>query len=438
MKITKNDVLEFVRENDVKFVRLAFCDLFGTVKNIAIMAQELPRAFEDGISFDASAVEGFLNVERSDLFLHPDPETPRLLPWSPGRGGAMRMYCDIRHPDGKPFEGDGRMQLKQAARRAAEKGYICQVGAECEFYLFELDDKGNPTRLPIDKGSYMDMPPIDRGENVRRDICLMLEEMDIVPECAHHEQGPGQNEIDFRYSDILTAADRFITFKTAVKTAAAQNGMHASFLPKPLEGKPGSGLHVNMSLVKDGKNLFDVENTPRGEAEWFIAGVLEHVGAITAVLNPLTNSYARFGEYEAPRYISWSHANRSQLVRIPSVKGEYNRMELRSPDPTCNPYLAFALLLEAGMDGIERKLSLPPPADLDLYTADPAVLAKLKALPQSLGEAVLLMEQSDFVRRTLPESIRTKFADAKRREQAALDAVRDKRAHELRLTFDTH
>lgn len=436
MRYSEHDVLDFVRENNVKFIRLAFCDLFGIQKNISITDQELPRAFEGGISFDASAVEGFLNVDRSDLFLFPEPDTLAVLPWRPGRGRTARLFCEIRHPDGTPFEGDGRYLLRRACERARGMGYLCQIGPECEFYLFELDEKGNPSTLPIDNAGYLDVAPADRGENIRRDICLTLEEMGIVPESFHHEQGPGQNEIDFRYSDALTAADQVVTFKGAVRTMAAQNGMYASFLPKPMLDCPGSGMHVNMSLLRDGRNVFqNIPGESSEEADQFLAGILLRVREITALLNPLTNSYRRFGSFEAPRYVTWSHSNRSQLIRIPAMTGEYTRIELRSPDPACNPYFAFALLLHAGLDGIEGKFALPGPCEQDLYHADPALLERFSQLPASLGEALDLLEQSDFARRVLPADTLEKFIRAKRREQAAVLHAEDSFGLEHRTDF---
>ena len=436
MRYTENEVMEFVRENEVKFIRLAFCDLFGAQKNISITAEELPRAFAGGISFDASAIEGFLNVDRSDLFLFPEPDTLAVLPWRPGRGRAARLFCEIRHPDGAPFEGDGRYLLKKACARAREMGYLCQIGPECEFYLFELDEKGNPTTLPIDTAGYLDVAPADRGENIRRAICLTLEEMGIVPESFHHEQGPGQNEIDFRYSDALTAADQVVTFKGAVRTMAAQNGMFASFLPKPMLDCAGSGFHINMSLSKDGRNIFQNgggQHCP--EAEGFLAGILARVREITAILNPLTNSYRRFGAFEAPRYITWSHSNRSQLIRIPAVTGEYARIELRSPDPACNPYFAFALLIHAGLDGVEQGLALPAACEHDLYHAGETLLADYERLPADLGEALDLLEQSELVRRVLPSDTLAKFLSAKRRAQAANLRAEDPFGLEHRTDF---
>lgn len=438
MLYTKNDVLEYIKENDVKFVRLAFCDLFGAQKNISITASELSRAFAGGISFDASAVEGFLNVDQSDLFLVPDPSTLAVLPWRPGRGRAARLFCDIRHPDGSIFEGDNRSILKRACERASSLGYTCQIGAECEFYLFELDERGNPTSLPIDRAGYLDMAPADRGENIRRDICLTLEEMGIIPESFHHEQGPGQNEIDFRYSDALTAADQLSTFKTAVRTMAQQNGMFASFMPKPLPGHAGSGLHINMSLSRGGKNIFEKPGESHSpEAESFIAGILEHVREITAFLNPITNSYSRLGEFEAPRFVSWSHSNRSQLIRIPAVSGNQTRMELRSPDPVCNPYIAFSLLINAGLSGIEKGLKLPQAINKNMFAVSEEQIEGLQRLPRSLGEALDLLEQGQLAKQYLPRATLEKFIAAKRREQQQLDRVEDKRTFEHKRYFES-
>ncbi len=439
MNCTENEVLEYIKENDVKFIRLAFCDLFGIQKSISITADELPRAFAGGISFDASVVEGFLNADKSDLFLFPDPSTLAAMPWRPSRGGAVSLICEVRRPDGSLFKGDTRALLKKACARADEMGYSCQIGPEYEFYLFELDERSNPTRQPIDRAGYMDIPPADRGENIRRDICLTLEKMGVKPESFHHESGPGQNEIDFHYSDALIAADQLITFKGVVKEMAAQNGMYASFMPKPLEGMAGSGLHVNMSLVKDGRNIFmgrQYGHCP--EAESFIAGILAHVREITAFLNPTTNSYRRFGAFEAPQYVAWSHSNRSHLIRIPAVDGEHTRMELRSPDPTCNPYLAFALLMHAGFDGIDRKLVLPQAAVANVSAAAPEELMKYEKLPASLGEALDLAEQSAFVKRVLPADTLQGFVAAKRREQAALDNAEYKNKCEQQMYFERY
>ncbi len=417
MDYTVAEVLQFVEENDVKFIRLQFCDMFGAVKNIAIMADELPRAFEMGVSFDASAVKGFMNMEECDLYLHPDPSTLAVLPWRPQQGRVARFFCDVKRADGENFEGDGRTLLKAAVKRAADKGYVCEIGSECEFYLFELDENGNPTKRPHDRAGYLDVAPLDRGENVRREICLTLESMGIKPESSHHEQGPGQNEVDFRHADALTAADNLVTFKTIVKTMANRNGLYASFLPKPLEDFSGNGLHINLSLLRGGLNLFKIgSNEHSQEAESFIAGILQRVREITLFLNPLMNSYQRFGLFEAPKYISWSHQNRSQLVRIPAEGGAAARMELRSPDPSCNPYFALALLIHAGLDGIEQGLELCAPANVNLYEADSATLSGFESLPETLLEAVHVARSSDFVKKYLPEKAAEKIFAEKQQE----------------------
>lgn len=410
MTYTMKDVLEFVKENDVKFIRLAFCDILGVQKNISIMPDELERAFKSGISFDASAISGFMNIEKSDLFLYPDPQTLSILPWRPQQGRVIRFFCNIKYPDKKDFQGDTRNILKQAVKRAAEMGYVCKIGAECEFYLFETDEKGNPTEIPYDNGSYLDIGPFDKCENVRREICLTLEQMGIKPESSHHEEGPGQNEIDFKYSDALEAADNFITFKSVVKAIAARNGLFASFMPKPIEGKSGNGLHINISLAKKGTNIFASKNGEHSsDARSFIAGVLHKILDITAFANPTANSYKRLGGYKAPKYISWSSENRSQLVRIPAAAEEYARMELRSPDPVCNPYITFALILNAGLDGIEKNLELPKPMDFNIYAASNDELDNIKALPENLKQALDILSQSKFARDVLKEGIINKY-----------------------------
>ena len=375
------EVLRFIREQDVKFVRLTFCDLFGLQKNIAVMAAELPRIFESGMIFDASAVRGLAPVEHSDLFLMPDCSTISILPWRPSHERVVRIFCDIQNPDGTEYVGDSRAILKKAARRAADMGYFCSVGAECEFYLYRLDEQGNPTTEPLDYGSYGDLAPLDKAEDIRREICLTLEEMDIRPEKSHHESGPGQNEVDFRYSEALSAADNLMTFKTVVKSIAAMHHLFASFLPKPLPGQFGNGMHINLSLMQGGRNLFRTGKEHCPYAESFLAGILGRTAEMTAFLNPLVNSYERLGLAEAPKYISWSHQNRSQLIRIPATTGEANRMELRSPDPSCNPYLAFALLLHAGLDGIEEQAKLPAPCDKNLFEEGLASRLGIRELP---------------------------------------------------------
>ena len=396
MKYSKDEVMQYVEEEDVKFIRLAFCDIFGKQKNIAIMPDELPRAFEYGISFDASAIAGFGDEARSDLLLRPDPETLMPLPWRPEHGRVVQMFSAITHPDGSPFLCDTRGLLKRAAAEAEQSGLSFTFGSEQEFYLFRLDESGNPTRIPCDEAGYMDIAPDDRGENVRREVCLTLEQMGIRPESSHHEEGPGQNEIDFRFADPLSAADHALTFQRVVKTVANRNGLAADFSPKPLEGLPGNGFHINMSLRPGPvKEVFSS----------MIAGILQQAGAMTVFLNPVSDSYRRLGSHKAPRYVSWSAENRSQLIRIPAAIGEYRRMELRSPDPAANPYLAFALLIHAGLEGIRSRLPLGAPSDFNLYAADPEVLSSLQKLPANLEEARQEAASSEFIRAHIPAEI---------------------------------
>ena len=394
MLYTEEDVFSYVEQEDVKFIRLAFCDVSGKQKNISIMPQELRRAFSQGISFDASAVSGFGGVEESDLFLFPIPSTLTDLPWRPSRGKVVRMLCQIRYPDGAPFPMDCRALLARAIQDARQAGLSVQIGAEFEFYLFKTDADGNPTTQPFDHAGYMDVAPEDKGENVRREICLTLEHMGIAPESSHHEEGPGQNEIDFRYSDAMTAADNALLFTSVVKAVAVSNGLYADFSPKPIADQAGNGLHINISVRQD-----------QGEhvSQYFMTGILEHIREMTAFLNPCDASYRRLGERKAPRYVTWSPGNRSQLIRIPAAQGEYKRMELRSPDPMVNPHLAYALVIYAGLDGVKRKLLPPEPLNVNLYTADHSVTAGLETLPGSLKEARDIAMESPFIQSVLPE-----------------------------------
>lgn len=396
MKYSKEEVMQYVNEEDVKFIRLAFCDVFGKQKNISIMPEELPRAFEYGIAFDASAIPGFCDETHSDLLLHPEAETLMLLSWRPEHGRVVRMFCNISYPDGRPFECDTRSLLKKAVADAKKAGYRFAFGAEQEFYLFNLDENGMRTMIPYDEAGYMDIAPEDRGENIRREICFTLEQMGIRPESSHHEEGPGQNEIDFRYSDAVTTADNAMTFQTIVKTVARRNGLFADFSAKPLENKPGNGFHINMSVTADNKSDYLC---------YMIAGVMDKICDMTAFLNPTENSYARFGENKAPKYVSWSSENRSQLVRIPAAISEYRRAELRSPDPMSNPYLAFTLMIYAGLYGIQNKLDLPMATNINLYKADVNTLAKFTKLPDTLEEACKAAIDSSFIKEHVPAAI---------------------------------
>ena len=405
MIYTAQEVFDFVKEEDVKFIRLAFCDTRGRQKNISILPSELHRAFEDGISFDASAICGFGGAEKSDLLLFPDPSTLNVLPWRPSHGKVVRMFCDIRHPDGTPFARDTRAILRRAVADAKTAGITVQFGAEIEFYLFKTDENGDPTKIPFDHATYMDVAPEDKGENVRREICLTLLDMGIQPESSHHEEGPGQNEIDFRYSDAMRAADDAMNFITVVKATATQNGRYADFSPKPLENESGNGLHINMSV----KCADGTDRTPA-----FMAGILAHIRDLTAFLNPSEASYRRFGKCKAPKFVTWSHENRSQLIRIPAAKGEYRRIELRSPDPSANPYLAYALLIWAGLDGIAKDMCPAPAVNLNLLTAPESETREFDTLPGSLEEAVALAGGSALVRRVLGDDAAAFLTDARR------------------------
>ena len=400
MNYTPEEVLQYIAEEDVKFVRMAFCDIYGRQRNVAIMASELPRAFEHGIAFDASAVKGFDMDVRSDLFLRPDAATLRELPWRPQIGRVAHMFCDIVHPDGSPFEADTRALLRTAVRQAAQHGYSFQFGTEMEFYLFLLDDQGNPTLTPFDRAGYMDVAPEDKGENVRREIGLTLEQMGIDPESSHHESGPGQNEIDFRYADPVAAADNAILFRSVVRAVAAQNGLCADFSPRPLPDHDGNGMHINLSATHCGEPL---------PPQTLIPGLLNRAREMTLFLNPDEQSYLRLGRDKAPRYVSWSEENRSQLVRLPAASGEYRRAELRSPDSMTNPYLAFYLILRACLEGIGQKLPLPEAANFNTLNALPEHTTGLMRLPSTLADARAIAKQSAFIARHVPARILERY-----------------------------
>ena len=399
---TKVVVLDFIEEEDVKFIRLAFFDLKGKKKNISIMPTELGRAFEHGIPFDASAIEGFENPQKSELYLKPDPSTLAIIPWRPATGKVVRMFCNVLTPDGSPYLKDSRTILQKACQQLKDEcGVEMMVGTEVEFYLFKLDEKGEPTNETFDKAGYMDIAPEDHGENIRREICFTLEQMGITPEASHHEEGPGQNEIDFHYSDALTAADNVATFKWIVNTKAASNGLYADFSPKPIAGQAGNGMHINISYRPANG---ETEKKTDDLLPYMLGGILKHIAEITYYLNPVDNSYNRLGACKAPEYISWGKENRSTLIRVPSSKNA-KRLELRSPDPLCNIYLVLTLLIQAAIEGIKNKIQPPAETVENLFDDEVAKKTSLKALPKSLAEAKRLADNSDFVKKVLGDLI---------------------------------
>ena len=397
-KMTREDILTRVRDEDIHFIRLQFTDIFGQLKNVAITASQIEKALDNQVTIDGSSIEGFLRIEESDMRLFPDLDTFTVLPWRPEDGRVARLICDVHTPNGKPFEGDPRRVLKRALKKAEDKGYTFMVGPECEFFLFQTDEKGDPSTVTGDEASYFDLGPMDHGEDVRRDICLALEKMGFEIEASHHEVAPGQHEIDFKYADALKTADNIISFRLAVKLMARQNGLHATFMPKPIFGINGSGMHTNMSLFKDGRNIFFDEKDVKGlskEAYSFIGGLLEHVRGMTAVANPLVNSYKRLVPgYEAPVLLAYSARNRSASCRIPfGASPKSKRVEIRFPDPGANPYLGFAALLMAGLDGIKNRLHPGQPMDKDLYDLPPKELKKIPTVCGSLREALQSLDK---------------------------------------------
>jgi len=422
-KYSKEDILKIVKEQDVKFIRLQFTDIFGSLKNVAITSEQLEKALDNKCMFDGSSIEGFVRIEESDMYLRPDPDTFVIFPWRPQTGKVARLICDVYNPGGTPFEGDPRYVLKKALKKAKDMGYEAfNVGPECEFFLFLTDNEGKPTTITHDNAGYFDLGPVDLGENARRDMCLVLEEMGFEIEASHHEVAPGQHEIDFKYADALTTADNIMTFKMVVKTIAQRNGLHATFMPKPIFGINGSGMHTNASLFKDGKNAFYDENDPMQlsqDAYWFIGGLLKNMKSIAAITNPIVNSYKRLVPgYEAPVYLAWSGRNRSPLIRIPAARGAATRVELRCPDPSCNPYLAIAAVLSAGLDGIENKIQPPAPTDKNIFemTEEERIKEGIQALPGSLEEAIKEMKKSELVKQVLGEHIYSKYIEAKTQE----------------------
>ncbi len=408
-KYTKADILRLVEEEDVEFIRMQFTDLFGGMKNLAITASHLQKALDNKIFFDGSSIDGFVDAEEGDLCLYPDYDTFSVFPWRPQHGKVVRMICDVYCPDGSRYKGDPRYILQRVVKEAAACGYTFQVGPECEFFLFHLDDDGHPTNITHEQAGYFDMSPLDFGENARRDMVLTLEEMGFEVENSHHENAPAQHEIDFKYDDAMTTADNIMTFKLVVKTIAKRHGLHATFMPKPKKDADGSGMHINMSLSRDGKNIFHDAADPNGlsrEAYYFLGGLMKHVKAMTLILNPLVNSYKRLVPgFEAPTCIAWSAKNRMSLIRIPTIRGEDTRIELRSPDPSCNPYLALALCLAAGLDGIQNKIM---PDDIRAEETE--------RLPGNLKEAVEEFCRDPLMERVLGKDICQKYAETKRKE----------------------
>ncbi|MTI80301.1 MAG: type I glutamate--ammonia ligase [Firmicutes bacterium] len=419
----KQEVLEKAREAGVKFIRLQFTDITGVLKNVAITIEQLEKALDGELMFDGSSIEGFVRIEESDMYLRPDPDTFVVFPWRPREGAVARMICDVYKPDGTPFEGCPRNALKKVLEEAKEMGYTMSVGPELEFFLFQVDDNGQATLNTHDKAGYFDMSPVDLGENARRHMVLTLEEMGFEIEASHHEVAPGQHEIDFKYSDALDVADKIVTFKFVVRTIAQRHGLHATFMPKPIFGINGSGMHANQSLMTlDGQNAF---YDPKGKDQLsekaynYIAGLLKHANAVTAITNPTVNSYKRLVPgYEAPVYLAWSGSNRSAVIRIPAKRDMSTRVELRSPDPSCNPYLAIAVMLKAGLDGIKNNMQPPAATGSNIYdmTATERQEQGIDSLPSSLPNAVEELSNDQVIKDALGNHVFKKFVEAKQKE----------------------
>lgn len=421
---SREDIIRIVEEEDVEFIRLQFTDMFGMLKNVALTASQLERALDNQCMFDGSAIDGFVRIEESDMYLYPDYNTFEIFPWRPQQGKVARLICDVYRPNGEPFEGDPRYVLKKILKEAERMGYTFHVGPECEFFLFDTDESGRPSTDTREMAGYFDVGPVDMAENVRRDIVLNLEEMGFAVEASHHELAPAQHEIDLEYMDGLTAADNIMTFKMAVKTIAKRHGLHATFMPKPKAGINGSGMHINMSLAdQSGHNVFIDETDGLGLsriAYQFMAGILAHMKEITMLTNPLVNSYKRLVPgYDAPVYVTWSAAaNRSALIRIPCTRGSNTRIELRCPDSAVNPYLALAACLAAGLDGIKQEMEPPKSVDANIFamTEEQIDALGIEQLPETLGEALEAFEHSSFVRKVLGDHVYTKYLAAKSAE----------------------
>ncbi len=421
-KYTKQDIIRIAEEEDVEFIRLQFTDMFGTLKNVAVTKSQLEKALNNQCMFDASSIEGFLRIEETDMYLYPDLDTFEIFPWRPQQGKVARLICDIYCPDRTPFEEDSRYILKKAINEAAQMGYQFHVGPECEFFLFHTDENGGPTTISHERAGFFDLGPVDLGENARRDMVLTLEDMGFEIESSHHEAAPAQHRIDFRYDEALATADNIMTFKLAVKTIAKRFGLFASFMPKPKYGVNGSGMHLNISVSKDGRNIFEQAEDKLGlskEAYYFIGGLMKHMRGMAAITNPLVNSYKRLVPgFEAPLHITWSASHRRPLIRIPKARGEDTRVELRGPDPAANPYLALAACIFAGIDGIRGQILPPEPVSasvMDMSRAQRQAL-KIEQLPATLGEAVEALKEDGYLCRALGCRFSEKYAEAKRAE----------------------
>ncbi len=418
----KQEILEKAKEMDVQFIRLQFTDIFGVLKNVAITIHQLEKALDGELMFDGSSIEGFVRIEESDMYLKPDPDTFGIFPWRPQQGSVARLICDVYNPDGTPFEGCPRNTLKRTIAEAKELGYTMNVGPEAEFFLFHTDEQGRPTLETHDKAGYFDLTPVDHGESARRDMVLTLQEMGFEVEASHHEVAPGQHEIDFKYDEALKTADNISTFKYVVRTLAQRHGLHASFMPKPVFGINGSGMHANQSLFKNGENVFYDSNGKlelSQEAYYYLGGLIKHARGMAAITNPTVNSYKRLVPgYEAPVYIAWSAKNRSPLIRIPAKRGASTRIELRNPDPACNPYLAVAVMLKAGIDGIKNKITPPASVDLNIYdmTAAQREEIGIGSLPGSLIESLDELKKDEVVMAALGDHIAKRFIEAKELE----------------------
>lgn len=419
-KYTREDIMKMAEEENVRFIRLQFTDLLGIIKNVEIPVGQLTKALDNLMMFDGSSIEGFVRIEESDMYLYPDLDTWVVFPWTSEKGKVARLICDVYNADGTPFAGDPRGVLKRVLAEAKDLGFTSfNIGPEPEFFLFKVDEKGEPTLELNDKGGYFDLAPTDLGENCRRDIVLELEDMGFEIEASHHEVAPGQHEIDFKYADAVTTCDNIQTFKLVVKTIARKHGLHATFMPKPLFGVNGSGMHCNMSLFKDKENAFYDKSTETGLSETamqFLAGIIKHAESFTAITNPTVNSYKRLVPgYEAPCYVAWSMRNRSPLIRIPASRGLSTRVEVRSPDPAANPYLAIAAMLASGLDGIKKKMTPPAPTDRNIYVMNKEERVKegINDLPATLKEALNKLAEDEVITKALGEHAIEHFVEAK-------------------------